>query len=78
MSKKGGNRAEGEILIQFDSGSPAWADTVYGRFIQWLQDNVDQRQKIRCDFLFALLDLSLISPFTEARQETRSGKQRNE
>jgi hypothetical protein len=78
MTEKGGNRTEGEILIKFDSSSPAWADTVYERFIQWLQGNVDKREKLRCDFLFSLLDLSLITPFTEARQERRSGKQRNE
>ncbi|KAF8171968.1 hypothetical protein K438DRAFT_1851990 [Mycena galopus ATCC 62051] len=44
--KLGGSHGEGDIVIKFDSTSPAWADDVYVEFVEWLQDHVDKREKL--------------------------------
>ncbi|KAJ7700278.1 hypothetical protein B0H14DRAFT_3034190 [Mycena olivaceomarginata] len=44
--KQGGSHGEGDIVIKFDSASPAWADAVYERFIGWVKGNVQERERL--------------------------------
>jgi hypothetical protein len=44
----GGSHGEGDIVIKFDSASPAWADDVYERFIGWVKGNVQERERLTC------------------------------
>ncbi|KAJ7245014.1 hypothetical protein B0H12DRAFT_1187844 [Mycena haematopus] len=45
--KQGGSRGEGGIMIKFNRTSPAWADTAYAEFVEWLKLHVDNRESLR-------------------------------
>ncbi|KAF7365017.1 hypothetical protein MVEN_00372800 [Mycena venus] len=45
--KQGGTHGEGEIMISFDNASPAWADTSYVQFVEWLKEKVQKRETLR-------------------------------
>ncbi|KAJ7677454.1 hypothetical protein B0H17DRAFT_1334281 [Mycena rosella] len=45
--KQGAARGMGEIVIKFDSGSAAWADSTYKAFVDWVKPKVQERQPLR-------------------------------
>ncbi|KAJ7179975.1 hypothetical protein C8R43DRAFT_941712 [Mycena crocata] len=45
--KQGEKHRKGEIMIKFDKSLPAWADSVYKMFVDWLKPQVEKREILR-------------------------------